>query len=446
MSLRLFAVIAALAAVAPAGAAEEAVTFNKHVAPILFKQCASCHRPGEVAPFSLLTYKDAAKRADQLAEVTKKRVMPPWKAEPGHGEFRDERRLTDAEVGVVAAWAAAKAPEGDPKDLPPAPKFAAGWPLGEPDLVVKMPNPVDVPADGRDQIRRVPLPVTWPGDSAIAAVDFRPGNRAVVHHALVLVDNVGLMRDNAAKDAPKQPGGRAGNLAGLLQSKNGVEPFALLGAWVPGSTPKRLPDGFGMKVNKDSRLVLQMHYHPVGKAATDQSEVAVYFAKKPDAKPITTLTLAGLPVSIPAGEKRHRITAGVTLPTDVTVYSIGPHMHQLGKEMKVTATLPDGKTKPLVWIKEWDWNWQGGYAYKEPVTLPKGTRIDLEAFYDNSADNPTNPNSPPKAVRWGEQTTDEMCLCFMQVSVATDQDAAALRLAMIMQMIPRKVGLRPNEK
>lgn len=431
--------VLAFSATGPA-TADDKVTFNKHIAPILFSQCASCHRPGEVAPFSLLTYKDAAKHAEQLVEATSKRVMPPWKVEPGFGEFRDVRSLTKEELELLAAWSKAGAPEGDPRDLPPAPKFPEGWPLGKPDLVVKMAKPFEVPADGRDQIRVIPLTLDLSEDKVVRAVDFRPGNRLIVHHALVAVDNIGLMRDRGAPGAkkddaprPKDQGGRMA-LTNLLSGRNG-DPISLLGAWVPGSTPQFLPDGYGLRMKKDSKVVLQMHYHPVGKAESDQSEVAFYFEKKPEVKPIHGLILAGFPLAIPAGEKRYKITTTFTLPVDITVHTISPHMHQVGREMKVVATLPDGKTKPLVWIKDWDWNWQGRYTFKEPVVLPKDARIDLEAFYDNSTDNPGNPNNPPKLVKWGEQTSDEMCLCFMQITTAKDSDAATLRQSMIQQRL-----------
>jgi mono/diheme cytochrome c family protein len=429
--LPLIVSLASAVAASPT-ADQEKVTYTKHVAPIIFKQCASCHRPGEVAPFSLLTFKDAAKRADQLADVTKSKVMPPWKAEAGHGEFRDARILSDDERKVFAEWAKAGAPEGDAKDLPQAPKFSDEWPLGKPDMVVKMKDAVKVPADGRDQIRVIPLPLELTEDKMIAAVDFRPGNRSVVHHALVVVDNIGLMRDKTGTEASKQPD-RQG-IANLLANRGGT-PFALIGAWVPGSTPRFSPDGYGIRVAKGSKVLLQMHYHPVGKAETDQSEVAFYFLKNSDAKSLHSFTMAGLPLSIPAGEKRYHVNCTFTLPVGMTVHGIGPHMHQVGREMKVDATLPDGKKQPLIWIKEWDWNWQGSYTYKDAITLPKGTKIELDAYYDNSTDNPANPNNPPKLVHWGEQTTDEMCLCFFQISTAKDEDAATLRRAMIQQRL-----------
>lgn len=437
-------VLFGLGGVATAGDAP-AVTFNKDIAPVLWKNCAACHRPGEVAPFSLLTYKDAAKRADQLVEATASRVMPPWKAEPGHGEFKNERRLTAAELELLAAWAKAGAPEGEAKDLPPAPTFPDGWALGKPDLVVKMPAPIEVPAEGRDIFRVIPLQLPPDQDLVLAAVDFHPGNRKVVHHALIVVDNVGLMRDRGgpavkAEAQPPRP------VVGQLLAGQGMgNPINLLGAWAPGSMPQYLPDGHGMKIPKGSRVVLQLHYHSSGKAETDQSEVAFYFAKKPDPKPINMFMMAGFPLNIPPGEKRHTVKTAFTLPVEMTVVSIAPHMHVLGREMKVTATLPDGKPQPLVWLKDWDWNWQGSYQYKQPVTLPKGTKLDLVAYYDNSTGNPANPNSPPKAVRWGEQTTDEMCLCFFQITTPKDEDIATLRRAMVQQRLQEGMGPKKDK-
>ena len=205
MSRFLLPLIVLVAPMAVARAAEESPTFSKDVAPLMFKHCAICHRPGEVAPFSLLTFKDASKRAEQLVEATHKRVMPPWKAEPGHGEFRDARRLSDKELATIAAWAKAGAPEGNPADMPQAPAFPDSWPLGKPDLIVKMPKAIEIPADGRDQMRMVTLPLNLQADQTLAAVDFKPGNRKVVHHALIVVDNIGLMRDRNARGAGAQP-------------------------------------------------------------------------------------------------------------------------------------------------------------------------------------------------------------------------------------------------
>jgi hypothetical protein len=391
---------------AVAGSRAEEVTFNKHVAPILWKNCATCHRPGEVGPFSLLAYQDAAKRAKHLVAVTHDRRMPPWKAEPGHGEFLDERRLSDAELKTLAAWAATGAKEGDPKDLPAAPKFADGWQLGQPDLIFKVPEPFAVRADGRDIYQCFVIPTGLTEDRTVAAVEFRPGNRRVVHHALMFLDSSGAAR----KRDEQEPGPGYSTFGGV-----GILPTGSLGGWAPGATPVRLPEGIGRPLRKNSDLVLQIHYHPSGKPETDQSMVGVHFTKKPAERMATGIPLVQRALYIKAGDKRHKAAASFTLPVDVEVLGISPHMHLIGREMKVTAVLPDGKQQPMIWIRDWDFNWQGTYAYAKPVTLPKGTKLELEAYYDNSADNPKNPSDPPRPVRWGEQTTDEMCLCGLQV-------------------------------
>jgi mono/diheme cytochrome c family protein len=391
---------------APAPAPADAPTYNKHIAPILWKNCAGCHRPGEVGPFSLLGYKDAAKRADFLKTVTATRRMPPWKAEPGFGEFHDERRLSDAEIALIARWADAGAPEGDPADLPAAPKFPDGWQLGTPDLVVKMAKPFTVPAAGRDVYRCFVIPLNLDEDRYVTAVEFRPGNRTVVHHVLMFLDANGAARK-------KDPAGDGYTSFGGA----GIVPTGGLGAWVPGASPRFLPEGVGRFVRKGSDLVIQVHYHPSGKEEADQSTVGLYFAKKPSEKIVGGLAVRGRLRIIPAGEKTHRVSGeGEPLPVDVDVLSVAPHMHMIGKEMKVVAATPDGKTVPLIHIADWDFNWQGSYSYAKPVRLPKGTVVKLEAVYDNSDGNPRNPSHPPKPVHWGEQTTDEMCLLGLNVT------------------------------
>lgn len=411
MTMRYGYAFAVAMIVAPTAVANE-VTFSKHVAPILYKHCATCHRPGEVGPFPLLSYKDAAKRADFIKEVTSDRRMPPWKAVHGTAEFRDERRLSDDEMKTLAKWADDGAPEGDPKDLPPAPTFRDGWHLGEPDLILKMPKPYTVPAGGRDLQLCFVVPIPVDENRTVAAIEFHPGNRKVVHHAIFYLDATGMARLKAGRD------GHYASFGGP-----GILPTGGLGSWAPGAEPRRLPDGVGKFIRKGSDLVLQIHYHPVGKEEIDQSSLGIYFTKKPAEKLVAGIGLINRRIDIPAGAKDYTRTAKTEpLPADCTVLAIGPHMHNLGREMKVEARLPDGTVKPMIHVADWDWNWQGSYAYKEPVRLPKGTVLHLVAKYDNSTDNPRNPSNPPKRVTWGEETTDEMCLCGLQVIADTKAD------------------------
>ena len=385
------------------------VTYTKDVAPILWKNCARCHRPGDIGPFSLLAYQDAAKRADFIAQITASRRMPPWKPEPGYGEFFDELRMSDREIEVLTAWAKAEAPEGDPHDLPPAPEFPTGWQLGQPDLVVRMREPFEVSASGRDVFRCFVIPLDCDVDQTVAAVDFHPGNRRVVHHALFFLDSTGQGRKLEAKDpAPGYP-----SFGGI-----GFIPTGGIGGWAPGAIPRPWPEGMGNLLRKGSDLVLQIHYHPSGKPETDQSELGIYFTPRFAANIVAALVLGRTDINIPAGAARHRISSTFTLPRDVVAVGISPHMHWLGREMKVEAHLPDGSTRHLLWIKDWDFNWQGRYVYRDRIPLPKGTRLELEAYYDNSAGNASNPNDPPQEIHFGEQTTDEMCFCWIHFTAA----------------------------
>ena len=391
------------------GKAPAKVTFNRHVAPILFANCSTCHRPGEVAPFSLLSYADAKKRAKQLASVTTAKTMPPWRLVPNHGRFADERLLTATEIATLKDWADVFAPEGDKADLPPSPKFAADWHLGKPDLIVKMTAPFTVPATGKDVLRNFVIPMPEVKDSVmVGAIEFRPGNRKVVHHALALLDTTGTARKLDAKDAELGYDAENGGF--------GFFPTGGLGGWAPGVVPRFVPDGVGRYLAKGSDMVLQVHYHPSGKEETDQSEVAIYFARKPVTRVLAGIAVENWHIDMPAGEKDFKLTAEYKLPVDVTLIGTAPHMHLLGREMTAWAELAGGKTIPLVKVSDWDFNWQDFYVYRKPFKLPKGTVIKMESRHDNSAANPANPNSPPKRLKYGEGTADEMSLCLFEVT------------------------------
>jgi hypothetical protein len=418
-------------------------TFNKDVAPILYNHCASCHRPGQVAPFSLLTYADAAKRSSLIADLTESRFMPPWKPVPGHGDFKDANYLSDAELATLKRWAEAKAPEGDPADLPALPHFPDGWQLGQPDLVLKMPQAFQIPAEGEDVYQCFVMPLNLPPGTSVAAVEIHPGNRKVLHHSILYLNDDGTAQ--ARDKATTEPGYRC-------FGGPGVRSAGSLGGWVPGAKPHRLPAGVAMTVPQGSELVMQNHYHPSGKPETDQSELGIYFAKGPVEKTVFSVPMMQRNLNIPAGDSNYRVSATFVTPIDLEVIGIAPHMHLLGQDMKVIATLPDGQVKSMIWIKDWDFNWQGMYQYQAPLSLPKGTRIELQAVYDNSPANPKNPNSPPQPVHWGENTTDEMCLAFIQVQTSTPADRLTVLLSLAKQLdlmrYRRQANLRvptPNE-
>ena len=402
-----------------------APTFNKDVAPILYARCAQCHRPGEVAPFPLLTYQDAAKRAALIASVTASRFMPPWKPEPGYGRFQHERRLTDAEIATLAEWAKSGAAEGNPKDKPQPPSFAEGWQAGEPQVVLKAGHGFDVPADGPDYFQCFVLPLNLEQDSYIRTAEFRPGNRRVVHHGVIYVDETGAARRLAANS----PDGSYPCFGGPRVTTSG-----LLSGWAPGTIAEVGDPALSVPVKKGTDLVLQIHYHPSGKPETDTSSVGVTYSGPPS-KGRTSLLLVNTNIDIAPGDTNYVAKAGVTLPRDVEFSGIFPHAHWLCKDMKVDARLPSGESAHLIWIRDWDFNWQGGYRFETPVRLPKGTRVELTYTFDNSAKNVRNPSNPPARVQFGEQTTDEMAVAFLTTVLPSPADVPEFRREMRLAMI-----------
>lgn len=385
------------------------VTWHRDISPLIAVHCAPCHSPGEVAPFSLLDYQDAAKRAKLLAEVTASGYMPPWHAAEQPLKFSGERRLSDRERALFAAWARAGAPEGSPDDAAPQPVHnAETWTLGPPDLILTMPEAFDIPASGRDIYRAFPIALNLPDDVFVTAVDFKPGAPSVVHHALLFLDASGAGMKRAAATTDGQPGYSSFGGPGFLPSGG-------LGGWAPGVRPAHLPDGIGRPLNKGSDLVVQIHYHPSGKPEQDRSRIGLYFAKKPVSRYALGIPLVNRKIDIPPGARDHKIEINMTLPRSVEVLGLMPHMHLLGKSWLVTATTPSGETLQLVNIPEWDFRWQDQYRFQTPQILPAGTKIHAVATYDNSSDNPNNPSDPPVRVRNGEQTTDEMCMVFFTI-------------------------------
>jgi Ca2+-binding EF-hand superfamily protein len=387
-----------------AGKAPGAPTFNRDVAPLVFKNCAACHRPGEVAPFSLLTYADVKKRAGLIKKATASRFMPPWKPLPGHGDFREARRLSDEQLALLARWVDEGTPEGDPKDLPSAPTFPAGWQLGEPDVIVTLPKAYTVPAEGADVYRNFAIPFQVPAGKYVHAVEFRPSNRKVVHHAILGFDMSGRVRDREGKDGA--PGFSQVNFPAPILPGS-------LAFWVPGKDSRPLPDGANLRWPTGADLVLQLHVHPSGKPEVEQSTIGIYFSDEAPRRNLELLLIQNRNIDIPAGQKDFRVTASRELPVDVEVFGIFPHMHLIGKAVTVTAVLPDGKERSLLQIDDWDFNWQGYYEYAAPVALPKGTKVLMECVHDNSAGNPSNPNQPPKRVVYGEETANEMAIVLL---------------------------------
>jgi hypothetical protein len=343
--------------------------------------------------------------------------MPPWKPVAGHGEFREARRLTAEQIGVLQRWAKEGTVEGDARDLPPVPKFPAGWQLGKPDVVLTMPKAYTVPAEGPDIYRNFVIPFRVPEGKYIRAVEFRPSNRRVVHHAILAFDVTGKMRLRDGTDGA--PGFTQSNVPGQILPGS-------LAFWVPGKDSRPLPAGVALRWPKGADLVLQLHVHPSGKPEVERSTIGFYFTTEPPRRDLHLFLVQNRKIHIPAGEKDHRVRAVNTLRADVEVHGIFPHMHLIGKEFRVTALLPGGAKKSLLRIDDWDFNWQGYYEYATPLTLPKGTQVAIECRYDNSESNPNNPNNPPKPVTYGEQTTNEMAIVLLHVLVKEPPAAAPI--------------------
>jgi hypothetical protein len=398
---------AAVAAEPVNGGAAVPVTFSKDIAPLLFEQCAGCHRPGEVAPFSLLEYRDASKRAADILAVTEERRMPPWKGEEGIGHFIDERRLTAEQIALIGRWVEQGAPEGDPADLPAPPRFTPGWQLGEPDMVVTMSEPYTLVAEGRDEYRCFVIPFQPPAGKYIQAVEYRPGNRRIVHHAVL------TSLPHATAQARLASGDGKSFASGLAPPGQLIPgPLAI---WTPGKQPRPLPEGLAAAWPAGADLVLQLHLHPSGKPETEQSTIGIHFSDEKPRGRMQMMMVSNNRVDIPPGAADHVIEASRTLKQPVELYGIFPHMHLIGRTVKLTATLPDGSSIPLLSIRDWDFNWQNYYQLATPVPLPAGTRLDGRFTYDNSTSNPANPNKVPQRVTFGEQTSNEMAIAVLDL-------------------------------
>jgi hypothetical protein len=416
-------------------AAAEQATFAEDVAPIVYEHCAVCHRPGQAAPFPLLSFDDVKKRGELIVRVTARRYMPPWHAThaPGFEEFRDERRLSDSELSTLRAWVDAGMPAGDLTRAPQPPAFPAGWALGQPDIELALPREIDVPADGPDLYRNLVLPLDLPEDRWIAAVDFEPSARRVVHHALFFSSPAAESTSIGGNDILPGLGALLGGVrrGRGIRGATGQQSFGRrtggLGGWVPGMTPRFFPEGIAQPLPAHSNLVVQLHLHPSGKPERERGRVALYLAAEPPRQSLVSIQVPpmfgfAMGIDIPAGEKRYEIEDSFVLPVNVTAFGVRGHAHYLAREMKMTAQLPDGSTRGLLWIADWDFGWQDSYFFRSPVALPEGTRITAEIAYDNSEANVRNPNTPPRRVKWGLGSFDEMGSMSLLAAAASKEE------------------------
>lgn len=414
----LLPVAAVAVGIVLSGAAQsDPVTFHEQVAPVVFRHCAPCHRPGQSAPFPLLNFADAKKHARDLADVTARRFMPPWLPAAGHGEFIGERRLTESEIAVFARWHAAGAPEGDAAKAPPAPVFSTEWQLGQPDLVIRMPAAYTVPAGGRDVYRHFILPLTMTNRRWVRAWEFRPNSRAV-HHAFLRLDRSGEARRHDAQDP--EPGFPGMDTPNSVESPNGH--FA---SWQPGAVPRQNPPGLPWALEPGADVVMQMHLQPLGKPEPLQAELGFYFTEDPPTNRPVKLSLINYDVDLAPGVTNAVYRDELTLPADADLLGLLPHTHYLGRRVEGLAILPDGVEKSLLLIPDWDFNWQGDYTFRQPVFLPAGTRLVLRVTFDNSTANLRNPANPPVRVQFGLNTTDEMAELWLQLLPRTTNGLAA---------------------
>jgi hypothetical protein len=435
---------ARLGAQAPANA-PAGPTFNKEVAPILYKNCTNCHRPGEIAPMSLMTFKDARPWAKSIATQVSKGAMPPWHADPAHGEFLNDRRLSETEKNTLVTWVNAGAPEGNPADLPAPPTYPTEWTIGRPDAVFSMAEDYPVPAEGTIAYQYFEIPTTFTEDKWIQAMEVRAGNPSVLHHVIVYARTPQPAAPPAPMPAPVPsaqpqarpapvfvfaqgtgiPAGQSGGPALPADQQKPVGPNdrpaprrmgPTVGGFAPGQFTRIYQDGTAMKLPAGATLILQSHYTANGKATTDRTRIGVTFAKT---KPPTEVRFASLingGLHIPAGASDFRVDAEMTIGQDVTMWSMLPHTHVRGTRWTYDATYPDGRTETILSVPKYDFNWQTDYVFKQPLKFPKGTKIHATAWYDNSANNKSNPD-PTKDVWWGDQTWEEMMFTGLTFSI-----------------------------
>ena len=410
------------------------VTFNKHVLPILQKQCQECHRPGEVAPMSFLTYQQTRPWAKAIKEAVLTKKMPPWFAEPGHRNLANERLLSPSEIETLVAWANNGAPEGDPKDQPPPVKFADGWLIGKPDIVVEFPHEISIPATGVLEQSNLLVKVNFSRDVWVKAAEVRPGNPKVVHHMKAWVRPPG---SPWMKDAPEgqlyrptraQFAGLAGGVReGADESPDRPRPMQdMLAKYNPGVNAQEFTLGGAAKfIAAGSDIIFKVHYSTTGKPETDRSRVGIVLASEPPKlRYITTTGLNNVRFVIPAHAANYEVKAETTLENEVQLAWVQPHMHLRAKDYELRAFYPTGESELLLKGK-FDFNWQLGYEFAKPVVLPKGTRLESIAHFDNSENNPYNPN-PGIDVKYGPQSTDEMAVSFMGFIMDVNADPAKL--------------------
>lgn len=407
-------------------AATQEVTFTRDIAPIVYISCASCHRAGGPAPFSLVTYADVRRRATQIAQVTRTRFMPPWKVEPGVSHFTGQHPLTEEQIGLLDTWARTGTPEGSARDLPPRPAWPAGWLLGTPDVVVAPESAYTLQAQPTDEFRIFAIRVPVKERVYVRGIEFHPGNARVVHHANIRIDRTSATR--RLDDADPLPG-----YDGLMPRSAEYPDGHFLG-WTPGQVAPLVPPDLAWALEPGSDLVVQLHLQPSGAVEQVSPEIGFFFSDRPPTRTPTILRLGSQGIDIAPGESRYVIRDAYTLPVDVHLLAVQPHAHYRAREIRGVADLPDGTSRVVMQIKDWDFRWQHVYREVTPIRLPRGTRLSMEYTYDNSAENIRNPQLPPARVFWGQRSKDEMGDLWFQLLADNDSDRQLLNAQITQKM------------
>jgi len=388
-----------------------APTYSKDVVPILQKHCQSCHRPGEAAPFSMLTYEETRPWTGAMKMAVRQKVMPPWYADPQVGHFSNDRSLTEEEIDTIVAWVTAGAPEGDPNDMPPRLNFVEGWGIPKPDITFQLPKEFAVPKSGMVEYQYVIVPTGFTEDKWVQAAEVRPTERSVVHHIIAYVREPGSNYFKGQKpgqffEAPPPKADEAVDTSAL--------PSDFLVGYAPGQPAEILRPGEAKLIKAGSDIVFEVHYTPNGKAVMDRTKLGLVFAKEPPKKRVQTLSATNGTFKIPPGDPNYRVDASFEIRKPLTLASIHPHMHARGKDFEYRVVFPNGDTRTILRVPQYNWHWQLWYNLADPITLPKGTKIECTAHFDNSPNNPENPD-PTKTVIWGQQNSDEMMVGFFNL-------------------------------
>jgi Flp pilus assembly protein TadD len=404
--------------VAALAVAAAAVTYSKDIAPLVNDRCAMCHHTGGSAPFALETYADIKKHASQVAKVTASRYMPPWKADPIDGPFVGQHPLTDMEIATIKQWVDAGAPEGDARSAPPPRQWTEGWQLGKPDLVVTLPEPYTLQASGTDVFRIFVLPLPVEKARFVRGLEFRPGNARVVHHANIRLDRTPASR--ALDAADPGPG-----YSGLILRTADYPEGHFLG-WTPGQIAPLVPRDLSWRLDPGTDLVVEIHMQPSGRPEPVQPSIGLYFGDGPPAKTAAMLRLGRQNIDIPAGDASYVITDSYEVPVDVEIQALQPHAHYRARDIMGEVKLPDGRSRELIHIRDWDFRWQHVYRFVTPPKLPRGSTLSMRYIYDNSAGNARNPEHPPKRAQWGQRSSDEMGDLWIQVLTRNEPDLVTL--------------------